>query len=302
MRLQFLLILFLIIFLSCGLANKENLYIDREKPQLEKKVFAEDFITTKKGSEFGSIFNKKGTEFYYAVDKDGKSEIRYTRMRKGKWTTPQTILADKKYSFNDPFLNPNEKRLYYISDKPLNEKDTLNDIDIWYSEKIGKRKWSKPINAGNQINSNYNEYYISFTSNGKMYFASNKENAPERKHDFDIYSSEKKDEEFQSPIKLSESINTKRYEADVFISPDENYIIFCSARKTGYGKGDLYISFKQESGKWSISQNMGEAINTENHELCPFVTHDGKYLFFTSNQDIYWINSNIIDNLKKKSR
>lgn len=284
--------------MSCGIVSKDKLYIDNDKPGVKKKVFAKGFISKKEEAEYGSIFSKKGNEFYYAVDIEGKSEIRYTRISKGKWIQPQTIIADKKYSFNDPYLSPDEKRLYYISDKPINSRDTINDIDIWYSEKEGKSKWSEPINAGNRINSIHNEYYISFTSKGKMYFSSNKENAPKRKHDFEIYSSENKNGEFQEPIKLSDSINTKRYEADVYIAPNEEYIIFCAARKSGYGKGDLYISFKKDSGEWSKSQNMGQLINTENHELCPFVTPDGKYLLYTSNQDIYWISTKIFKTFK----
>jgi len=34
--------------------------------------------------------------------------------------------------------------------------------------------------------------------------------------------------------------------------------------------------------------------------LCPFVTQDGQYLFYTSNQDIYWVNAEIINTFKKK--
>jgi len=99
-------------------------------------------------------------------------------------------------------------------------------------------------------------------------------------------------------IPMDESINTKDYEADVFVAPDEPYIIFCSIRKEGYGQGDLYISFKDDDGKWTKAKNMGEIINTEGHELCPFVTKDGKYFFYTSNQKIYWVDASIIDSLK----
>src|SRR5690606_35784988 len=91
------------------------------------------------------------------------------------------------------------------------------------------------------------------------------------------------------------SINTKNYEADAFIAPDESYLIFCAKRKEGYGMGDLYISFKNKDGKWSEAKNMGKSINSEHHELCPFVTKDGKYVFFTSNKYIYCVSSDIIN-------
>lgn len=79
---------------------------------------------------------------------------------------------------------------------------------------------------------------------------------------------------------------------------DESYVIFCSIRKEGFGQGDLYISFKDDAGNWSKAKNMGSVINTTGHELCPFVTKDGKYFFYTSNQDIYWVDARIINSLK----
>ncbi|WP_130736778.1 PD40 domain-containing protein [Flavobacterium sp. J27] len=61
----------------------------------------------------------------------------------------------------------------------------------------------------------------------------------------------------------------------------------------------MQISFKDDIGNWSKAKNMGAIINTEGHELCPFVTKDGKYLFYTNNQDIYWVDATIISQIKK---
>ena len=294
MKIKFILVV-LIVAIGCSSVKNDKLkYIESDKPLEVPKVFAPGFISTESGNEYGSIFTKNGNEFYYAVDKNKKSEIRYTKIRNGKWDEPITIISHEKYSYNDPFLSPNEDKLYYISDMPKNETDTIRDFDIWYSLKT-EDKWSAPIHGGDNINSDKNEYYISFTSTGKIYFASNVGASLKRKHDFDIFSSVYENGEFQKPIKLSESINSGRYEADVFISPDESYIIYCTARRDGFGNGDLYISFKNGNGEWSKSKNMGDIINSENHELCPFVTIDGQYLFYTSNSDIYWVSSKIID-------
>ena len=79
------------------------------------------------------------------------------------------------------------------------------------------------------------------------------------------------------------------------MAPDESYLIYCSTRDGGYGRGDLYISFKNAQGEWTDAVNMGAAINTKHYEYCPFVTKDGKYLFYTSNQDIYWISTAVIE-------
>lgn len=273
-------------------------YIGQKTPSVTPEIFAPDLISKKSEYEFGSVFNKAGTEFYYGVDVGGNTEIRFTELVSNKWATPKTILSNKKYGFNDPFLSPDEKRLYFISQRALDGKGAKNDYDIWYVEKKGNT-WSEPINAGQNINTKNNEYYISFTESGTMYFSSNKGNSESKQKSFDIYYSKYINGEFQKAIVLSNAINTKYYEADVFIDPKEQYIIFCANRPEGLGRGDLYISFKNADDTWTKSINMGNKINTKGHELCPFVSSDGKYFFYTSNQDIYWVSTKVFEELKK---
>ncbi len=275
-------------------AQGSKLYLDQKPPSITPEIFAPGIISTTNEYEFGSVFSKDGTEFFYGVDTGERAEIRYTRLEKGVWMKPKTIISSNTYGFNDPFLSPDEDRLYYISDMPLNKKGNNKDYDIWYSEKR-PYGWSKPINAGKNINTDKNEYYISFTDDGTMYFASNRSLNENDNSNFDIYTSKFKQNEFQKPIKLPGAINTKAYEADVFVAPDESYVVFCATRKNGLGRGDLYVSFKKEDGTWTISKNMGTPINTKGHELCPFVTKDGKYFFYTSNKDIYWVDAKILE-------
>lgn len=266
-------------------------YLGQELPQKKAQLFAPNFISTEE-NEFGSVFNRAATEFYYAVDLGGRNEIRYTERKGDEWTPVKTIISDERYGYNDPFLSPDGQRLYFISNRAMDGEGEPKDIDIWYAEREGTG-WSEPINAGPNINSDSEEYYISFTKGGTMFFSTDKNQSHH-----DVYYSKNIDGEFQEAIQMGKSINTQHYEADVFVDPNEEYLIFCATRPDGLGRGDLYISFKKEDGSWSQSMNMGEAVNTEHHELCPFVTHDGKYLFFTSSQDIYWVSTSVIEDLK----
>ncbi|MEM6316723.1 MAG: hypothetical protein AAF960_03580 [Bacteroidota bacterium] len=293
------LLSFSCLLLSCApKINPQTAYLAQEKPNIIPQIFAKDIISKADEYEFGSIFSKDGTEFYYAIDLDGRTEIRFSEIRKGKWTAPIVVISHKKYSYNDPFLSPDGQELYYISDQSMNGEGEPKDIDIWYSTRT-KKGWSEPINAGANINSSKNEYYISFTREGKMYFASNAHTNEDNKHDFDIYTSEKINQQYRPKQKLGAAINSDAYEADVFIAPDESYLIFCAnRRKVGLGRGDLYISFKDKNGNWTPSKNMGAPINSDKHELCPFVTTDGKYLFYTSNKDIYWVSTEILDQFR----
>ena len=279
----------------------EGTYMGQAEPETKPKLFAPNFISSEE-QEFGSVFNSNGTEFYFGVDVNGKNEIRYSKMEGKQWSKPKTIITHDRYSYNDPFLSNDENRLYFISKRALDGVDKIKDVDIWYVEK-SDNGWSAPINVGANINTKGDEYYISFTNDGTMYFSSNGHKRKDTtRTDHDIYYSKFINNEFQKPERLSEAINTKSYEADVFVSPDESYIIFCSTRENGFGRGDLYISFKEPNNRWSEAINMGEKINTDNYEYCPFVTKDGKYLFYTSNQDIYWVSTEIIDEIKANNK
>ena len=42
------------------------------------------------------------------------------------------------------------------------------------------------------------------------------------------------------------------------------------------------ISFRGEDGTFEKSKNLGPPINTEGHELCPYISRDGRYFYYTS--------------------
>lgn len=218
------------------------------------------------------------------------------KFENGKWSSPTTILIHDVYSFNDPFLTPDENKLFFISNRPLDGKGTKKDYDIWYIERQSG-KWSDPINAGKNINSEKNEYYISFTKDGKMYFSSNIGDNTGG-NNFDIYSSEFQSGKFQPAVRLGTGVNSPHYEADVFVSPDESYVVFAADRPGGLGSGDLYVSFRQANGNWTVARSLGDVINTETDDFCPYVSADGKYLFYASRGDVYWVSTDVIHKLR----
>jgi len=260
-------------------------------------VFAPGTISLPDRVEFGSIYSKDGKEFYYAIEINGKAEILSRKLENNKWSEPVQIMSHKEYSYNDPFFTPDEKRLFFISDQPINGTGPKKDFDIWYIERQGKN-WSKPINAGKAINTPENQYFISFTKTGAIYFSSNIK-SEEGTDDYDIYTCPYENGEFKPAVRLGPEINTTGYEGDVFVDPNERYLIYCTNRPGTFGRGDLFISYKNTDGTWTQSKNMGKEVNEEKTEYCPFVTHDGKFLLFTANGDIRWIDAGIIEKLRK---
>ena len=155
--------------------------------------------------------------------------------------------------------------------------------------------WSEPINVGQPVNSAVDEYYVSLTKDGTIYFASNRAGGL---GSFDIYRSRLADGHYIKPENLGASINTKYLEHDPFIAPDESYLLFTSVdRPGGFGTGDLYISTRKKDGTWTKSKNLGKAFNTNGYDFCPIVSPDGKYFFFTRKGDIYWVSTKAIEKL-----
>ena len=166
--------------------------------------------------------------------------------------------------------------------RPLNDSLTeTKDYDIWYVERDDLSKnWSNPINPGAPINTEMDEFYPAVTETGNLYFTRpNEENNTKD----DIFYSEFSKGAYLNPVALSDSINTEGYEFNSFIAPDESFLIFSGYnREDGFGSGDLYISLRSENGEWSIAQNLGGTINSDQMDYCPYVDITTNQLYFTS--------------------
>ena len=130
-----------------------------------------------------------------------------------------------------------------------------------------------------------------------MYFSSNAQDNADT-NNYDIYSSEFKNGAFQPSKKLGVAINSSSYEADVFVAPDESYVIFAANRPGGLGSGDLHVSFRNTDGTWTPSKSLGNTVNTETDDFCPYVSADGKYLFYASRGDVYWVSTEVFKKLR----
>lgn len=277
-----------------GTAPESSLYFHQTPPQQVPEIFAPGEISLPDRGEFASVFSADGTELIFGVSDGKKTEVRSTRWNGNTWTEPRAIVSHERYSYMDAFLSPDETQLYYISNQPLDGTGEPKDPDLWFSVRT-EDGWGPPQHAGPVLNSGKGEYYVSFTDQGTLYFTTNRAAAEGNEINFDIHAAPKVDGEYQQPVRLGDSVNSPGYDGDVFVAPDESYLIFSSGRPDGLGEGDLYVSFRTANGEWTEANNMGPTINTEGQDYCPFVTRDGRYLFYSRNRDIYWVDASIID-------
>lgn len=197
------------------------------------------------------------------------------------WEKPEVASFSGKFNDLEPFLSPDGLRLFFASNRPFNENDKAKDYDIWYVERKDLASgWSVPVNMGNTINTEYDEFYPSVSERNNLFFTSD---YPNSKGKDDIYMSSWKDKDYITPISLSDAINSEGYEFNAFVAPDESFLIFSGYnRADGLGSGDLYISFKSEDNTWSIAKNMSAEVNSKQMDYCPYINTKTGIMYFTS--------------------
>jgi glyoxylase-like metal-dependent hydrolase (beta-lactamase superfamily II) len=283
--------LFLLDYKSESLKEK-RLYLGQKPPGMKPEVFAPGIISTE-AHEYSMAVSKELDEILFTRRLGEYSYIYSTMFRKGKWIAPKIAPFSGKFSDYDQCFHPEGSRLFFASDRPRTGNPFIGDI--WFVEKSAALAggWGKAKSVGSPVNTEVNEACPTVARNGNIYFHAV---YPRGEGEADIYCAEFVDGKYITPKKLSSAVNTKWGESNAFIAPDESYIVFGSSRPGGFGAGDLYISFRAESGEWTKAVNMGNEINTSSSEYCPSVSPDGKYLFFTrivgSNPrqgDIFWV-------------
>lgn len=100
--------------------------------------------------------------------------------------------------------------------------------------------------------------------------------------DGQIWKSELVGETWSDPVKLGSDINSEHWETHMTISTDGRELYFVSNRPGGEGNRDIYRCVKLPNDEWSKSLNVGPVVNTEYDEDSPFLSADGKTLYFAS--------------------
>ena len=103
----------------------------------------------------------------------------------------------------------------------------------------------------------------------------------------DIFYSRLVNGEYSKPVGIGPEINTGATETCPYIAPDESYIIFTRFDQTNYKNTGIFISRRDESGKW-LPAVMLRGGDRKSGGLSPRISPDGKYLFYV-NGGMWWI-------------
>jgi Tol biopolymer transport system component len=248
----------------------------------EKLAIVGDGTISTPMNERDFALSPDGSEIFYTVStpKSTYQTIVYSKKQSsGDWSSPEVASFAGEYTDLEPLFSSDGKTLYFASNRPLTGTEP-KDFDIWKITRVGNG-WSSPENLGQTINTEGDEFYPAIGKSGNLYWTATYKGGPGRE---DIWMSEWKNNQYQKAIALDTAVNSKFYEFNAYVDPNEQFILFTSyGRKDDTGGGDLYMAVKDASGKWKPARNLKE-LNSKQLDYCPFVSPDGKALFFTSDR------------------
>ena len=226
-----------------------------------------------------------GSRLYTSITspKNDHAAILESQFKFGRWSELKLASFSGQYPDIEPMYSPNGMQLFFASKRPKPDREG-DDWDIWYMNQTPEG-WSTPINAGNNINSTGDEFYPSIAANGNLYFTATRKVGVGSE---DIFISRRLSgsrNAFSVSEALKGAVNTKTYEFNAFIAPDESYIIYGSQRREGeIGGGDIYISFRGIGGEFAKGKLLPTPVNTDKLDYCPYVWRNR--FFFTSERRV----------------
>jgi outer membrane protein OmpA-like peptidoglycan-associated protein/Tol biopolymer transport system component len=153
--------------------------------------------------------------------------------------------------------------------------------DFYISHRLGDSVWSKAMPLGPSINTQYNEGAQTVSQDGKIliYTICNR---PDGMGSCDLYYAEKTAQGWSTPHNMGPPVNSRYWDTQPCLSPDNRELYFVSNRPGGYGGSDIYVCHLREDGTWGPPQNLGPGINTAGDESSPFIHADNQTLYFAS--------------------
>jgi hypothetical protein len=301
-------------------------YLGQTPPGNTPVVFAPGIVSTGLYTRDMAI-SKDGSDVYFSVSDAVATAIFETKLINGKWSEPVVApFSGQGYFDFEPHISPDGNKFFFLSNRPPAGKEAKPG---WYYQKIWMMNrtetgWSEPELVSEPVASVGNEFFPSSTDQNVLYFSRGNKSGQIR-----IFKSVFENGTYQEPEMLKFDIPETGILFNAFISPKEDYIITCAQGiDSTNADQDYYISFKTTDGKWSKLIKFGPDINPPGDNAnSAFVSPDDKYLFFSSlrkdpeglkvksgtslrsiidsksmpgngSSAIYWVDANIIDELR----
>jgi hypothetical protein len=184
-----------------------------------------------------------------------------------------------------PFITSDEQTLFYTSRRKGGhanavESDGYYSSDIFFSPVLDG-KWDKAKNLGSSVNTTLDEELVGLKPDGSQLIVYIDHIDADKIEN--LYSTHKRNNGYIKIEKLGESVtNAKEYSGTIADTEEGAVLFFARQDNNSIGETDIYIAKMLPNGQWAIPQNLGPNINTKYKEDFPFLSADGKILYFSS--------------------
>jgi len=225
--------------------------------------------------EASPVFTKDGKTMYFTRNnfingKKGKSQDKTTLLKiyrayavDGLWTNVTELpFNSDQFSNAHPALSPDEKTLYFASDRP----DSFGESDIYKVQINNDGSFGTPVNLGNKINTIGRESFPFITDENELYFASDGQPGL---GGFDVFVTKiNSDGTYNDVQNIGENVNSTKDDFAYFIDTKSRRGFFSSNRSGGQGSDDIYQFL--ETKRLRCEQELyGEITDEISKELLP---------------------------------
>lgn len=194
-------------------------------------------------------------------------------------------LVNSPFDEQNPVISPDGKYFFFtIGNHPQNMGSKRDPGDIWFSIYVNGQ-WTAPVHAGPLLNDRAYNAVAGFSSDGsQIYLLSHYDGTGNAARTQGISVSRNNGSGWSKPENISiPYFLNKSTQQGGHISGNGSVFVFSAETYGSHGVEDIYVSTKDQEGKWSEPRNLGTKINTQFQELSPSLSADGTKLYFSSN-------------------
>lgn len=194
------------------------------------------------------------------------------------------IFNSRRADYCPMLLGDQFEYLYFSSTRNDAQGDELSGItgtkpgDIFFSQKDDKGKWSKPEVVTGGLNTDFDEGAGAFTPDGKTMYLTQCGTDPSYPRFAQIVKSSRSDAAWGKASEVKISSDTLSSYAHPAISPDGEWLYFCSDMPGGKGGLDIW-RIRLSGNSMGGVENLGDPINTPGDEMFPAFRPNGDFYF-----------------------
>lgn len=257
-------------------------YLGQKPPGTTPEIFAPGIVSSAEFVEFKGSFSPDGKEYYFY--RHSLPEIiptlLFTKIENGAWTEPVPLKIAQGPRTAHPCVTNDNKWLLFTW---TFERGQTQPSGYYASERTATG-WSVPKYAGKGM-------YLTCDHSGRLYTTESVWGNQPKHYLAEVTFSNGCFTHYER-LKINPHHENQTHPC---IAPDGSYIVF----DINVENGSLFVGFKNKAGNW------GEAIDLTKYGFKSdirgaYISPDGKYLFFSYEGDIWWVDIKVIERLRPK--